>query len=446
MIPVQVGEGSARTEASDLQTRLLAPGVLRPFLLVTGLFFLWGIPNNLNDVLIRQFMKGFAISRFQAGLVQSAFYLGYFLFALPAGLLMKRRGYKTGLITGLVLFATGCFLFLPAARSSQYTFFLVALFIVASGLAFLETASNPFIAQLGPASTSERRLNLAQAFNPVGAISGVLAGTVFIFSGIELLPTQIVAMQSAGTYTAYLHGELMRTVLPYLVLGLLALVWAVLIGATRLPAYVRAREHTAEISGDWRQLLHERGFLLAVLTEFLYVGSQVGTWSYFIQYAQEYGRVTERRAGLLLTGSLVAFGVGRFVSAALMRHVRPGTLMSLYAAFNVGLLLIGILHPSPLGVAAVLFTSFFMSLMFPTIFAMGLKGLGANTQIGSSFLVMSIVGGAVLTPLMGSIAERYQSTAFAYIVPLTGYCVVALYARYMTHRAQSNAVTSTFDP
>src|SRR5579863_327180 len=154
-----------------------------PFFLVTGLFFLWAIPNNLNDVLIRQFMKSLEISRFQAGLVQSAFYLGYFLLALPAGLLMKRRGYKSGFLTGLFLFASGCFLFLPAANSGKYAFFLAALFVMASGLAFLETASNPFVAQLGPTESSEQRLNLAQAFNPLGCITGILVGTAFIFSG-----------------------------------------------------------------------------------------------------------------------------------------------------------------------------------------------------------------------------------------------------------------------
>ncbi len=169
----------------DTSAPLLPPGVLRVFLLITGLFFLWGIPNNLNDVLIRQFMKSFAISRFKAGLMQSEFYLGYFLPALPAGMLMRRRGYKAGFVTGLLLFSTGRFLFWPAARAGQYSYFLVALFVMASWLAFLETAANPSMAQLEPTATSESRLNLAQAFNPVGAILGVLVGTRFIFSGME---------------------------------------------------------------------------------------------------------------------------------------------------------------------------------------------------------------------------------------------------------------------
>jgi MFS transporter, FHS family, L-fucose permease len=179
---------------------LVAPENLTPFILVTVLFFLWGVPNNLNDVLIRQFMKSFALGRFQAGLVQSAFYLGYFLFALPAALFMRRRSYKAGFVTGLMLFGFGTFLFWPAAIIARYSCFLFALFVIASGLAFLETAANPFIAQLGDPETSERRLNFSQAFNPLGSIAGILIGTVFIFSGIELSQEQVSALKASHQY------------------------------------------------------------------------------------------------------------------------------------------------------------------------------------------------------------------------------------------------------
>src|SRR5947199_991152 len=200
-------------------SHLFPTGQLVPFILVTGLFFLWGIPNNLDDVLIRHFMKSFAISRFQAGLVQSAFYMGYFLLAMPAALLMRRVGYKSGFVTGLVLFGAGAFLFWPAALAGSYGFFLFALFVIASGLSFLETASNPFIAQLGDPASSERRLNFSQAFNPLGSVTGVLIGTLFIFSGIELNQNQIGAMKTAGQYRAYLQHETMRVITPYLALG-----------------------------------------------------------------------------------------------------------------------------------------------------------------------------------------------------------------------------------
>ena len=424
---------------------LLPPGVLRVFILITGLFFLWGIPNNLNDVLIRQFMKSFALSRFQAGLVQSAFYMGYFLLALPAGMLMRSKGYKSGFVTGLVLFSCGCFLFYPAAQSGQYAFFLVALFVVASGLAFLETAANPFIAQFGPTATSESRLNLAQAFNPVGAILGVLVGTRFIFSGTELTAVQKATMQAAGTYAAYLHSETLRVVTPYLALGVLALVWAVMILLTKLPAFMHARELSAESNANWRVLFRQRHFLLALPTQFMYVGAQVGTWSYFIQYSQDYAHVPERTAGLLLTCTLGAFGVGRFASSYLMRYMLPSRLMTLYAGLNICLLLLGILHPGWPGLLAILITSFFMSVMFPTIFAMGLKDLGPNTNLAGSLLVMTIIGGAVITPLMGLVAEGTHSTAASYQLPLLGYLVVGLYALYMTRYTRARAEMSTFE-
>jgi FHS family L-fucose permease-like MFS transporter len=436
MIMAPSSQSSSTFETRQPAEALLPPGVARPFSLVTGLFLLWGIPNSMNDVLIRQFMKSFAISRFEAGLVQSAFYLGYFLLAVPAGILMKRHGYKAGFLTGLLLFASGCFLFYPAASAGRYGFFLASLFIVASGLAFLETASNPFIVQLGPTATSELRLNIAQAFNPLGCIIGVLAGTIFIFSGVELSSTQISAMQVAATYHAYLHKETLRVVSPYLVIGSLALLWAVMIGVTRFPAFLQAREHAAEVSGDWHDLLHKPHFLLAIVAQFLYCGSQVASWSYLIQYAKEYGHTTEKVAGVILACNMAVFGIGRFTSAALMRKFSPSKMMRLYALVNALLLVIGIVCIGWVGLIAILLTSFFLSLMFPTIFALGLKDLGANTNLA---------GGAVITPVMGGVAEFLHSTAWAYQVPLYGNLGIAAYAHYMTRYNAKRVLVSTFE-
>ena len=411
-------------------------GQITLFILITVLFFLWAIPNNLNDVLIRQFMKSFAISRFQAGLVQSAFYMGYFLLAMPAALLMRRFGYKFGFITGLLLYGTGTILFWPAAIVGKYWFFLMALFVIATGLSFLETASNPFIAQMGSYETSEQRLNFSQAFNPLGAITGVFIGKIFIFSGIELSPDQIAAKQAAGTYAAYLSSETLRVVKPYLFLAVVVLAWAVLILIKKFPV-VRDEHEDGGDHGHFRDLLRHRHFLLAILAQFMYVGAQVGTWSYLIQYVQDNTHLGEKAAANYLIYSLVAFGIGRFASTALMRVVRPNLLMGSYAVINVLLVTMGVLHPSWIGVWAMILTSFFMSLMFPTIFALGLKGLGPNTKIGGSLIVMAIVGGAILTPLMGLINVRTGSIAMAYLVPLAGYVVVALYA-FFGSRARVN--------
>jgi MFS transporter, FHS family, L-fucose permease len=415
---------------------LFPTGQIVPFILVTALFFLWGIPNNLNDVLIRHFMKSFAISRFQAGLVQSAFYMGYFLLAIPAGLMMKRFGYKAGFVVGLLLFAAGAFLFWPAALAGSYGFFLFALFVIASGLSFLETASNPFIAQLGDPESSERRLNFSQAFNPLGAITGALVGTVFIFSGVELNPEQVASQQAAHTYDAYLRFETLRVVRPYLVIGIVAVIWAAFILRTKFPDISSESELGSGERGSFGELLRQRHFLLAVVAQFFYVGAQVGTWSYFISYVQEYAHKPEKIAGYFLTGTLAAFGVGRFASAYLMRFVSPSRLMGFYALANIGLVSIAVFEPGWIGIWCVFLTSFFMSLMFPTIFALGLKGLGPNTKIGGSFLVMAIIGGAVLTPLMGLVSEKFHSLALAYMIPLVAYVYIMLYSFLGSRRVE----------
>jgi MFS transporter, FHS family, L-fucose permease len=423
-----VPQSTNETVTKDSAPPLVPKGLAVPFFLVTALFFLWGVPNNLNDVLIRQFMKSFAISRFQAGLVQSAFYMGYFLLAIPAALLMRKMGYKFGILVGLLLFASGTFLFWPAALLGRYSFFLFALFVIASGLSFLETASNPFVAQLGAPESAARRLNFSQAFNPLGSICGVLLGTVFIFSGIELTPQQVAVMQAANTYEAYLKHETMRVVAPYLVVGLIALIWAALIARTKFPTIAREHETPQEEHGSFKELLRYPNFLFAIVAQFLYVGAQVGTWSYFIQYVQDGTHQPEKMAGYFLTGTLVAFGLGRFSSAALMRYVKPALLMGIYSLINIALVAVGVAFPGWVGLWAIFITSFFMSVMFPTIFALGIDGLDRNTKIGGSLIVMAIVGGAVLTPLMGWISQTQHSIAQAYLVPLFCYCGIALYS------------------
>ena len=432
-MPLQPPATTSSRQPASTAHSLFPAGQLVPFVLVTFLFFLWGIPNNLNDVLIRQFMKSFEISRFQAGLVQSAFYMGYFVLAIPAALLMKRAGYKAGLVTGLLLLGTGAFLFWPAALAGSYGFFLFALFVMASGLSFLETASNPFIAQLGDPESSARRLNFSQAFNPIGAITAALVGTVFILSGVELSKDEVASRIASHSYQAYLQFETLRVIRPYLVIAAVAFLWAILIWRTRFPPMQSEVAH-GDDRGKFSDLLRERHFLLAVVAQFFYVGAQVGTWSYFISYAQDYTRVPEKTAGYLLTGTLAMFGIGRFTSAYLMRFLSPSKLMGAYSLINVILLAVAVLHPGWLGMWCVFITSLFMSLMFPTIFALGLKGLGPNTKIGGSLLVMAIVGGAVLTPIMGLISERLHSLAFSYSVPWLAYVVIMLYAFWGAER------------
>jgi MFS transporter, FHS family, L-fucose permease len=434
------------TSEANNRPPLFSPGDTLPFVLVTALFFLWAIPNNLNDILIKQFMTSFQITRFEAGLVQSAFYLGYFCLAMPAAFLMRRFGYKTGLVTGLFLFGTGAFLFWPAAIVRSYGFFLFALFVIASGLSFLETGSNTFIAVLGDPRTSEQRLNLSQSFNPLGSITGALAGTVFIFSGIELSHQQVDALKAQGTLGTYLQSETLRVIRPYVVLGVVVWVMAFLILRTKFP-HIKEEAQTkdARDKGKLSDLLHYPHFLHGVSAQFFYVGAQVGTWSFLIQYIQDYTHEPEKIAGYLLTGSLVAFAVGRFVATYLMKFFRPNKLMGVFGIINVVLAAIGVLFPGWVGVAAMFLTSFFMSLMFPTIYALGIKGLGANTKLGGSFIIMAIIGGAAAPPAMGLLYGVWHSMAVAMIVPLVCYAVVTHYAYYGSRmqipHAESSAVS-----
>lgn len=375
-----------------------------PLVLVVSLFFLWGVANNLNDILIRQFKKAFELTDLESGLVQSAFYLGYFLFAIPAGLVMRRYGYKAGVVVGLALYGVGAFLFYPAADLRTYGFFLFALFVIASGLSFLETSANPFVTVLGPAEGAERRLNFAQAFNPLGSIAGVVIGRFFIFSGADATPAQIAAMPptARAAYDAAQTGVVQA---PYVAIGIVVLALAVLILLTRFPAVHESHEPRAREEARWRELRGRSRFFFAVAAQFFYVGAQVGVWSYLIRYAE--GTVpgtSDRGAADFLIISLVLFMLGRFAGAALMRRIAPSFLLAAFAAVNALLAAVAVAMPGHVGLYALIASSFFMSVMYPTIFALGVSGLGEVRKLASSVLVMAIVGGAVLTPAMGALS------------------------------------------
>ena len=427
-----ISAGSTRSEGrqrhdGELEAPLIPHGRLIPFVVVTPLFFLWAIPNNLTDFLIRQFMKSFEINRSGAAQLQIGIFVGYFLMAIPAGQLMRRFGYKAGLVTGLILMGSGCWLFWPAAHAEVYPFFVAAQFVIGCGLSFLETGANSFIAQLGPTASSERRLNLSQAFNPLGSITAGLVGTVFIFSGVEFSGAETAAKRAAGTMQAYLHSETLRVVPTYLVLGTVALLWALMVLMTKFPDIAK-EDASREDAGPAKHVrLMQRHFVLAVLAQFLYVGAQVGTWSYFILYVRSATGVGDKAAGYMLTGTLAAFAVGRFSSAWLMKHFHARSMLGIYSVVNVVLVLEAVARPGWVGAMCLLTTSLFMSIMFPTIFALGLKGMGDKTKTAGSLLVMAILGGAALTKLMGMLADSSGLQA-AYLVPVVCFAGVALYA------------------
>ncbi|MEO6361520.1 MAG: L-fucose:H+ symporter permease [Sphingomicrobium sp.] len=412
------------------ESRAVRSAIL-PLLLIVSLFFLWGVANNLNDILIKQFQKAFTLTHFQAGLVQMAFYMGYFLLAIPAGLVMRRYGYKTAVVVGLVLYGIGALLFYPAAQAATYGMFLLALFVIASGLGFLETAANPLITVLGDPNKSEQRLNLAQSFNPVGSILGILIGQQFILSGIEHSEATLAGM-SAAEQTAFYAQETQAVVGPYVGIGLFVLAWAAFVAFTRFPesATRRAADDPDQLGlGEaLGGLRHKPKLLLAVVAQFFYVGAQVGVWSYTIRYAQEATGMGEKSAAGWVMAALVTFMIGRFIGSALMSRVNPARLMATYAVINVVLAVVAAFTPGMTGLTALTALSFFMSIMFPTIFALGVKGLGPYTQTGSSLIVMAIIGGAVLTPLMGLVADATGSMHLAMLVPAACFVVIAVYA------------------
>jgi FHS family L-fucose permease-like MFS transporter len=404
---------------------------LLPIILIVSLFFLWGMANNLNDPLIKHFAKLFTLSRLGAGLVQSAFYLGYFIFAIPASLFMQRFSYKAAVIFGLILYGIGALLFFPAGQMQSYGFFLAALFVIAAGLSFLETSANPMVATLGPPEDSERRLNFAQSFNPLGSIVGAQIGGIFILSGVEYTRQQLQAM-TPQAIAAWHAREAAAAETPYVVIGIGVLVWAVLIALTRFPA--SASDHADGVGdlGRFPELFRRGRYMAGVFAQFCYVGAQVGIWSYTIFYVQaEIPGTPEKIATNLLTLALALFMIGRFVGTALMRWINPFRLLIGFAAINVVLCAVAAFAGGTLGLGALTLASLFMSIMFPTIFAGSIRGLGDLTKLGSSLLVMAIIGGAALTPLMGKLSDMTGHIRLAMLVPLACFVVVAWFAKLM---------------
>jgi FHS family L-fucose permease-like MFS transporter len=406
----------------------ITPGFRAGFALVTSLFLLWAVANNFNDILIRQFQKALALNRAEAGFIQFVFYLGYFTMALPAGLLMRRFGYRAGILAGLGLYAVGAILFYPAAEVRQYAAFLAALFVIASGAAFLETAANPYIVAFGDPSRASQRLNFAQAFNGFGAFIAPILGGRFIFSGIEHSQTQMAAMAPAQLM-AYRAAEARMVQIPYLVLAGVVIVIAIAIAVVRLPDIRNDRQPSeGENRASLWQVLRTPCLTGAVIAQFFYVGAQVGIWSFFVDFVKDLVPATpERTAAYLLSVSLALFMAGRFIGTAIMQRIPATRLLMIFAIANIVLVAIAMLASGWIAVGALAATSFFMSIMFPTIFALGVKDLGHKATLGAPLIIMAIIGGAVFPPLMGLIAQATGTIQPAMLLPLACFAVVAVY-------------------
>jgi FHS family L-fucose permease-like MFS transporter len=390
-------------------------------ILITSLFFLWGLAINLNPILIPHLKKACQLSDFESALIDSATFFAYFVMAIPAGRFMERFGYKGGILTGLLLFALGAFLFYPAAETRSFSFFLTALFIIACGLTFLETAANPYITVLGDPDSATQRINFAQSFNGLAATLAPLLGGKFILSG-KNLTEQEEATMSPEQLSAYLDMEASAVKIPFIVVGIVVLMVAIFFWRTRLPEIVEDKEQKK--SGSiWK----EKNLILGVVAQFFYVGAQVCVSSFFIRFAHLVAGIEEKAAAVFLSVALLGFMIGRFVGTFLLNYISAPRLLAFYSLANIVLLIAAVMLDGMFSIYALIGVEFFMSIMFPTIFSLSISGLGARTKEGASLVIMSIVGGAVFPVIMGRVSD-VSNMQLAYLVPAACFIVILYFA------------------
>ncbi|WP_294244198.1 sugar MFS transporter [uncultured Chryseobacterium sp.] len=388
---------------------------------VTSLFFFWAIALTMGDVLNKHFQNVLHISKSKSGLVQLSIFGAYALMGIPAGYFMKRFGYKMGVILGLVLFASGCFLFVPAANRESFGFFRIALFILALGMATLETVAHPFVAALGNEKTSDQRVNFAQSFNGLGAIVGPLLGGIFIF-GAAGESHSLDSVKSLYTWIG-------------IVVVSLALIFVFIkvpdlkdphAGEHDLSDDAQGTAHPLSESNPDAPLWKQRHFIWAVVAQFFNIAAQGGTWAFFINYGVEKMHLQETQASYYFSLSMAMMMIGRFVGTFLMRYIAPNKLLAIFTACNIILCLVISQSFGWASFVSLILLNLFLSVMYPTIFSLGLKRLGNKVHQASSFLVMAMFGGAVFPPLMGRIAET--DVAHAYLLPIICYAVIILFA------------------
>ena len=406
---------------------LIQPGNTWPFILVTSLFFLWGLANNMTDTLLAAFKRIMSMTDFQTSWIQMAFYGSYFLLALPAAILIKRYSYKSGVLTGLGMFILGSLLFYPASITMEYGHFLAALFILAGGLSILETAANPYIIAMGPEESGTRRLNLAQSFNPIGSITGVLLSKIFILSNLNLSSAEERSGMLHENLEAIQTEELTSVMGTYVgIAGILLVIW-LLVKFTKMPE-ASDKTNGLQLGSSLKRLFKNPNYRWSVIAQFFYMGAQIGVWSFSIRYVMQELSLNEDNASSYYLGSIILFSVSRFIFTGLMKYFSPRNLLFLSALGGAICTLIVIYSGGYIGVVALVIISGFMSLMFPTIYGLGMSKLGRDTKIGGSGLIMAILGGAVLTSVQGQISDLTQSIHLSFYVPFACFVVVAIYA------------------
>ena len=412
---------------------------LFPFILITSLFFLWGFAHSLLDVLNAHFQESLSLSKAESGAIQASAYGAYFIMALPAGLIAKRFGYKKGILVGLAFFAIGAFWFVPAVGINSFWAFLLGLLILFSGLTFLETVANPYTTVLGSPQGAASRINLAQTFNALGWVLGPLVGSILIFpneSGKSIFELFIEALEKvflgvgeiAQEAIEATHADNSVLIIPYVGLGIVVVLVFVLFLFAKLPEIKERGETSSSLASADIPLIKQKHFVFAVVAQFLYVAAQTGIGSFFINYTKEAEGLglNEMQGGLLLgLGGMLLFAIGRFSGSMLMRRVRPELLLGTFALINTMLMAFVAFNHTRFGVIALISSYLFMSIMFPSIFALGIRGLNEKTKTASSILVLTVVGGAIAPALMGLMGEQNMNIGF--IIPLVCFLYITFY-------------------
>ncbi|MEN4760700.1 L-fucose:H+ symporter permease [Chryseobacterium sp. C39-AII1] len=395
-----------------------------PLILITSLFFFWGFIHNLDPILIKHLRSAFQLSHFQASLVDSAVFAAYFLLAIPAGIIIQKYGYKTGILTGLFLFAAGCFLFIPAANTISYLFFLGALFVLSCGLAILETAANPYITILGEPEKAAQRLNFAQSFNGLAASVAPIIGGIFIL-GEEPKSQEELSTLSETAKLAYIQAETSLVKGPYLILGLILLLVMILFLFIKLPEVSENKEKSTK---NFLQVLGVKNVGWGVLAQFFYIGAQIYVFSFLLVFAEDAIQMKGQEAKYYAGVAGLLFMIGRFAGTFFMKYISPQKLLGIYSVISIVLSIWIVIGSGISTLYALVLLTFFMSIMFPTIFALGIEGAASETKSASSLLIMSIVGGAIIPPIASKITDISGNIHLSYVVPVICFIIVFLFS------------------
>ena len=425
--------------------KIVPKKLIIPFILITSMFALWGFANSDTDPMVQAFKKVLELSNSQAAWVQMAFYGGYFCMALPAAFFVRKFSYKTGILIGLFLYALGAILFYPAAITEQFWFFCLGLYILTFGLAFLETTANPYILSMGKKETATQRLNLAQIFNPVGSIAGLFVAQQFILKKLQSDNIDNYQLLDDAQKIIIKTSDLMVIRNPYVILGLVIILFFILIALYKMPEG-KDRTEIESIQKTFKILLKNKSYIFGVISQLFYVGAQIMCWTYIYQYAEALD-ISSQKASNYQFIAFILFFFGRILGTYLLKTINAGSLLVLFASFSSLTILITILAQNILGLYSLVLTSFFMSVMFPTIYGIALQDLNENvSKIGAAGLVMAIVGGALMPKLQGNIIDiggyavndvkilGVSEINFSFILPLICFIIVILFGKYTSKK------------